>query len=82
MKIACAALGGLLLTWTYWIGPPAGLLLLVLAFSDELSKLALGVYLGLAGERLLRDLRRNPHRRASGFMVLLTQERPGLRTEN
>jgi len=74
MRIAAAALGGLLLTWSYWIGPPAGLALLLFAFWDQLSNLAGCGYASVAGARLLCELRRNPHTRASGFVVLAAQE--------
>ncbi len=75
MRLVCAALGGLLLTQSYWISPPAGLALLLFVFWDQLSAAALHLWIIVAGDRLLRDLRRHPHQRASGFLVFLTQER-------
>jgi uncharacterized membrane protein YfcA len=74
MKILAAALGGILLVVDYSYSAPVAVALLLYVFWDQLSNLAGSAYASLAGAWLLRDLRRNPHRRASGLLVLCTTE--------
>jgi hypothetical protein len=74
MKMLAAALGGILLVLDYSYSAPVGLALLLFAFRDEISALVFYLWATFVGPRMLRELRRNPHRRASGLLVVLIQD--------
>jgi len=67
MKMLAAALGGILLVLDYSYSAPVGLALLLFAFSDRLAGMVLRLWVAVVGTRLLRGLRRDPHRRRAGF---------------